>query len=359
MADPTQTAAVKALSDLSKARLTLFVNGQSAQAPMTVLGLQSVDKAAGTYTASKADQNRLWRATGAVTINLAAAATLTAGWVLWAKADGGAITVTPNGSELINGASSLSIPVGSSAMILCTGTGFQAVVFASATGGNFSGPASSVANNIITFADTTGKLGKDSGVAVSSVVTGPASATSGNLPSFNGTGGKILQDSGVAIANLSALAGIGTAVAGDVIYASGAGVWARLGKGTARQAFLMNAAATLPQWTTIPFTQIFESAQQTITSGGSLTLAHGLGVKPKLYLNYLQCVTAEANYSIGDEILVTAANSSNGVVVVPDATNLNVRFGSNGSPMLTNNKSTGAGATLTNANWKLVVRAWA
>lgn len=88
-----------------------------------------VDKAAGTYTAVKGDYNQLWRATGAVTINLTAAATLTSGWCLWVKGDGGAITVDPAGAELINGAATLSLPDGKSAIILCTGTAFRAVVF--------------------------------------------------------------------------------------------------------------------------------------------------------------------------------------------------------------------------------------
>lgn len=106
----------------------------------------------------------------------------------------------------------------------------------------------------------------------------------------------------------------------------------------------------------------YESAQQTITSGGSLTLAHGLGVKPKLWMGFLQCVTAEGGYSVGDEIAVpTSANASTipPIGIVPDATNMNVRFGSNGSVFYLNNKSNGTQFTITNANWRFIVRAWA
>lgn len=88
-----------------------------------------VDKAAGTYTAAKSDHNYTWRATGAVTVNLTAAATLTAGWCMWVKGDGGAITVDPNGSEQINGATTLTLPDGVSALVICTGSAFRAVVF--------------------------------------------------------------------------------------------------------------------------------------------------------------------------------------------------------------------------------------
>lgn len=92
-----------------------------------------VDKAAGTYSAVKADHNYTWRATGAVTVNLTAAATLTSGWCMWVKGEGGAITVDPNGSEQINGATTLSVPDGSSALIICTGSAFRATSFASAS----------------------------------------------------------------------------------------------------------------------------------------------------------------------------------------------------------------------------------
>lgn len=106
------------------------------------------------------------------------------------------------------------------------------------------------------------------------------------------------------------------------------------------------------------FQKAYESPQQTITAGGSLTLAHGLGVQPKLTGIYLQCVTAENGYAVGDEIVFTATNS-NGATIVPDATNLNIRYGSNASPFFANNKNTGTNASISNANWRAVFRAWA
>lgn len=88
-----------------------------------------VTKAVGSYTALKTDHNQLWRATGAVTLNLTAAATLTTGWALWVKADGGAVTVDPSGAETINGAATLTVADGSGAFIVCTGTAFFAIAF--------------------------------------------------------------------------------------------------------------------------------------------------------------------------------------------------------------------------------------
>ena len=98
---------------------------------------KSTDKAAGTYMAAKADHNQLWRVTGDATINLTAAATLTAGWALWVMADGGTATIDPAGSEKINGADTLTLTSGNSAFIVCTGTAFRAIIFnAAATLGN-------------------------------------------------------------------------------------------------------------------------------------------------------------------------------------------------------------------------------
>lgn len=90
---------------------------------------KSSDKAAGTHMATKADHNQLWRVTGTATINLTAAATLTAGWALWVMADGGTVTIDPASSEQINGAATLTLSDGNAAFIICTATAFRAVIF--------------------------------------------------------------------------------------------------------------------------------------------------------------------------------------------------------------------------------------
>ncbi|MBN9550547.1 MAG: hypothetical protein J0H31_17155, partial [Alphaproteobacteria bacterium] len=151
--------------------------------------------------------------------------------------------------------------------------------------------------------------------------------------------------------------------AGDVFYATDAKALARLAKGTAGQVLQMNTGATAPQWTTLPFTKTFESTQQTITSAGALTLAHGLTVQPKLIQVCIICQTADAGYSAGDELemnIGVAPNSGpRGISVVPDSTNLNIRFASGGSVFDVLNKSTGSTTGITLTNWKLIVRAWA
>jgi hypothetical protein len=100
----------------------------------------------------------------------------------------------------------------------------------------------------------------------------------------------------------------------------------------------------------------FTSADQTITSAGALTLAHGLGATPDFIQVFLVCQTAQLNYAAGDIVLVNSsmdAGNNNGITIVPDATNLNCRFGSAAAAFEALNKTTGAGGALTNANWKV------
>lgn len=113
----------------------------------------------------------------------------------------------------------------------------------------------------------------------------------------------------------------------------------------------------------IPFATSFTSAEQTITSAGSLAIAHGLSASPSLIQYRLVCKTAEHNYSVDDEITVSFDIHSSSTVtrvnsLVLDATNINIRFSSDAICFISNDKTTGAAVSLTNANWKLIVRAW-
>lgn len=120
---------------------------------------------------------------------------------------------------------------------------------------------------------------------------------------------------------------------------------------------------TLPAANTPAFTKSFTSANQTVTAGGALTLAHSLGGMPALVQCRIKCTTGELGYSIGDEVIVNPGpayvSSSTGLSVVPDATNVNIRFGSSGGGIAVARKDTGALAIITAANWVLIVKAWA
>lgn len=224
--------------------------------------------------------------------------------------------------------------------------------------GDFTGPASSTADNIVTFADATGKLGKDSGVAVASLaplasptLTGtPAAPTA--APGTNTT-----QISTTAF--VTAAAALLAPLASPALTGNPTAPTAAPGDNDTTIATTAFVQAAIPAAPTVIFTEAFESTQQTITTSGALTLAHGLSSQPKLYIVVLQCLTAEHNYSIGDETAVVVNNDVRGISVVPDATNINIRYGNTAVIFRVINKTTGALASATNANWAMVVRAWA
>lgn len=112
-----------------------------------------------------------------------------------------------------------------------------------------------------------------------------------------------------------------------------------------------------------PFQKEYVSSNQTITSAGLLTLAHSLGVAPKLVFLELVCTTAEYNYAVNDVILVgvnnTSASGNRVHSVSYDATNIYFRYGNTITAFIYADKTTGAAVNLTNANWLLRVRAFA
>jgi hypothetical protein len=115
----------------------------------------------------------------------------------------------------------------------------------------------------------------------------------------------------------------------------------------------INADSYYTRGVAMPFTKEFVSAAQTITVAGLLTLPHSLGVQPKLYWIELTCVTGELNYTAGDETIPAAPYCS----IVPDATNLNIRFASVVPQVY--NKTTGAATNITAVNWNAIFKAWA
>lgn len=103
----------------------------------------------------------------------------------------------------------------------------------------------------------------------------------------------------------------------------------------------------------------FTSSNQTITLAGSLTIAHGLGSRPFGVIVEAICLTAELGYSINDIVIVDNGATSGvgeGISIVTDATNINVRYTS--SAIAFQNKTTGAYSNITLANWRYIFKAW-
>lgn len=108
------------------------------------------------------------------------------------------------------------------------------------------------------------------------------------------------------------------------------------------------------------FTSSYTSAPQIVTYTGALTLAHGLGVIPRLVETTWICGTGELGYTAGDrlEVPLMYDNGANmcGCMIVPDNTNLNVRYA---STQVFGNKGTGVRAAVTAGNWTVEFRAYA
>lgn len=125
--------------------------------------------------------------------------------------------------------------------------------------------------------------------------------------------------------------------------------------------------ANLKAWVLsfLPLTKVYISAEQTITSNGALTLAHGLGVAPSLVFPVLICKTAEFGYSVGDIIPAplgtsTAGDDTRGASVeIGGTTNILVRYNTAGQVFSVVHKTSAGTVGLTNANWRLIMRAWA
>lgn len=124
---------------------------------------------------------------------------------------------------------------------------------------------------------------------------------------------------------------------------------------TAGTAGVNNKVAVANLNADVPLSTTYVSAEQTISSAGLLTLAHGLASAPFNTSFKLVCQTTEHNYAVTDEILISPDRD---IAIVSDATNLNIRFNSGANPMTGYDYTTGVAVTFTNANWKLVAYAW-
>lgn len=110
----------------------------------------------------------------------------------------------------------------------------------------------------------------------------------------------------------------------------------------------------------------FTSAETTISASTKTTLAHGLGAIPFQFDLYIICKTAEAGYAVGDIIKVTqayhstAGTSSIGAIMSADATNIYLTTGPNSAGGIFKgfNQDTGGDVTFSNANFKMIVKAW-
>jgi hypothetical protein len=128
----------------------------AAQAALDVIFGAGVTAKSGAYTLAASDRGQLLDCAGTWTLSLLAAATAGAGFCVALRNSGsGVITIDPDGAETVDGESTITIEEASSAILVCTGTGWVTVGLAApieypisiANGGTGSGATPTVSNS--------------------------------------------------------------------------------------------------------------------------------------------------------------------------------------------------------------------
>lgn len=139
-----------------------------------------------------------------------------------------------------------------------------------------------------------------------------------------------------------------------------AGMLIGAASGGAQGTGTINATNFYKNGALLSFQTSYDSGEQTITSAGALNLSHSLGAKPSVVSASLICKTAEAGFSIGDEVMVTTwgGGSNQGFACRITTSQLQIRFGSDSTVFTVSHMTTGAATILTNSNWRLRLRAY-
>jgi hypothetical protein len=109
-------------------------------------------------------------------------------------------------------------------------------------------------------------------------------------------------------------------------------------------------------------TSKFVSSAQTITSAGTLAVAHGLAAVPDFAFMSIVCTDAggDNGYAQNDEVVIGATGAGHtvhGAAVWLDSTNINIRFTNDSNVFHIPNKGTGVPADLDNTKWGLYLTA--
>lgn len=96
------------------------------------------------------------------------------------------------------------------------------------------------------------------------------------------------------------------------------------------------------------------TALQPIISAGPAVIAHNLSGIPCAIFVFLKNKTAEFGYVPNDIVLIHAGpqrNNNSGVMIRPDATDLNIKFGSSATVFNVVDATTGQAKGITNTFW--------
>ena len=92
------------------------------------------------------------------------------------------------------------------------------------------------------------------------------------------------------------------------------------------------------------------------TASAKTTTAHGLGATPTMVVAYLENISAELGYAVGDRInlIVAQTAADSGSIISWDATNVDI-ISHSVRPYVVNKTTPASMVQITAANWKVVV----
>jgi hypothetical protein len=96
----------------------------------------------------------------------------------------------------------------------------------------------------------------------------------------------------------------------------------------------------------------------TIAVGTAYQIAHNLAAIPSLYIVTLICDSADAGYSVGDEVKLESAYGAGGVSTTISADTTNIQVITTPGNLRVSHKSTKAETDLTMNKWKIKARWW-
>jgi len=240
------------------------------------------------------------------------------------------------------------------------------------SGVNFTGPATSTAGDFNLVANTA--LSDAAATLTAAQLIGgefTITPTVARIQTLD-TAANIISALGGSVDNSNFEFTVVNLAAFDVTIATAAGVTlvgnmvVNDGSGTFRVRRLSGTTVSVTRLATIKTSIInkeYDSGDQTITSGGLLTLSHGLGSLPKIMNYSLKCTSSEQGYSVGD-IIDIYLNSSQGTsnrlnAAIKTSTQIKLRFTAASACFAANVASNGNTAILTNSSWKIIIRAFA
>lgn len=335
-----------------------------------------IENLAANRLALAADKGTSFRFSGNRTLTFQPAATLGANWWCEAWSKSGVVTLDPDSAETIEGSATMLIQTGERCIVFCTGTLFYAITAST----SYSGPQLQGYYFGLGLTTNATDAANDIDIAV-------GSAAADVSPYY------LMQLTSALTKRIDAAWAVGTnqggldtgSVANSTYY-----IWLIQRSDTGVVDALFSLSSTAPTMPTNydrkrrigslvrasatngpPISSLasvisrsYDSGEQSITAAGLLTLAHGLGQKPKLIEARLVVKTAQANYAVGDEILAPIVpDVAQGTIynsgTKADATNITIRFTNQAQVFAYVDATTGASGNWTLANIRLIVRAYA